>query len=92
VINKQAEIVGIIFDSNMQALPWRYVYDDQLGRSVSVDSRGIVEALRDVYGATALADELTGGPNASAAKHVTVEAHDHQKAKTMKATPATPKK
>ena len=93
VINKQAEIIGIIFDSNMQALPWRYVYDDKLGRSVSVDSRGIIEALRDVYGATALADELSGGgASASAKAGVTTRAVDHQKAKTMSAAPSTPKK
>jgi Peptidase S46 len=60
VVNKAAEIVGIIFDGNIQSLPWRYVYDDAIGRSVGVDSRGICEALRHIYGATRLADELTG--------------------------------
>lgn len=85
VINKQAEIVGIIFDSNMQALPWRYVYDDKLGRSVSVDSRAIIEALRNVYGATALADELTGGSTSAAG--TTTKIKDHQKAKVMSAAP-----
>jgi hypothetical protein len=60
VVNKAAEIVGIIFDGNIQSLPWRYVYDDAIGRSVGVDSRGILEALRRIYGATRLADELTG--------------------------------
>ena len=58
VVNKAAEVVGIIFDGNMQSLPWRYVYDDAIGRAVSVDSRGIIEALRNVYGAGRLADEL----------------------------------
>lgn len=60
VVNAAAEVVGIIFDGNMQSLPWRYVYDDAIGRAVSVDSRGILEALRNVYGATRLADELAG--------------------------------
>lgn len=60
VVNTAAEVVGIIFDGNMQSLPWRYVYDDAIGRAVSVDSRGILEALRNVYGATRLADELAG--------------------------------
>ena len=60
-INKNAEVVGIIFDGNIQSLPWNFVFDDVQGRAISVDSRGIVEALRDVYGATALVEELTGG-------------------------------
>ncbi len=60
VINKNAEIVGIIFDGNLQANPWRFMYDDTQGRAVSVDSRSIIEALRNVYGAGVLADELTG--------------------------------
>jgi hypothetical protein len=59
VVNAAGELVGIIFDGNMQSLPWRYVYDDALGRAVSVDSRGILEAIRHVYGATRVAGELT---------------------------------
>jgi len=60
VINRAGELVGIIFDGNIQSLPWNFVYDDSIGRSIHVDSRGILEALRDIYGASALADELTG--------------------------------
>ena len=59
-VNKKGEVVGIIFDGNIQSLPWNFAYSDAQGRAVSVDSRGIQEALRKVYGATALADELTG--------------------------------
>lgn len=66
VINRAGELVGIIFDGNIQSLPWNFVYDDSIGRSIHVDSRGILEALRDVYGANALADELTGKPYQSA--------------------------
>jgi len=65
VINTAGEVVGIIFDGNMQSLPWIYVYDDTAGRAVSVDSRGILEALRNVYGATRVSDELTGAVAAS---------------------------
>lgn len=59
-VNKKGEVVGIIFDGNIQSLPWNFAYSDVKGRSVSVDARGIQEALRRVYGATALADELLG--------------------------------
>ena len=59
-VNKKGEVVGIIFDGNIQSLPWNFVYSDTQARAVSVDSRGIQEALRKIYGATALADELLG--------------------------------
>ena len=59
-VNKKGEVVGIIFDGNIESLPWNFAFNDVQGRAVSVDSRGIQEALRKVYGATALADELTG--------------------------------
>jgi hypothetical protein len=59
-VNKKGEVVGIIFDGNIESLPWNFAYSDAQGRAVSVDSRGIQEALRKIYGATALADELMG--------------------------------
>jgi hypothetical protein len=66
VINRAGEIVGIIFDGNIQSLPWNFVYDDSVGRSTHVDSRGILEAVRNIYGATSLADELQGKTKRSA--------------------------
>jgi hypothetical protein len=59
-VNKNGEVVGIIFDGDIQSLVWNFFYDDKQGRAVHVDSRGILEALRDIYGANGLADELTG--------------------------------
>jgi hypothetical protein len=59
-VNKAGEVVGIIFDGNMQSLVWNFVYTDVEGRAIHVDSRAIIEALRKIYGALALADELTG--------------------------------
>jgi hypothetical protein len=59
-VNRQGEVVGIIFDGNMGSLPWQFAYSDAQGRAISVDSRGIQEALRKIYNATALADELRG--------------------------------
>ena len=65
-VNRNGEVVGIIFDGNIQSLVWNFAYSDKQGRAVSVDSRGIQEALRTIYGATALADELTATKAAGA--------------------------
>src|SRR5438128_5632774 len=59
-VNKAVEVVGIIFDGNIQSLVWNFVYDDRMGRAIHVGSRGIQEALRNIYGAHALAQELLG--------------------------------
>jgi hypothetical protein len=59
VVNRAGEFVGIIFDGNLQSLPWDYQFDDRQGRAVSVDSRAILEALRKVYTATNVVTELT---------------------------------
>jgi Peptidase S46 len=63
VINRNAEVVGLNFDSNIQKLPNRYVYVDEEegGRAVAVHSMAIIEALRKLYGAEKLADEITSG-------------------------------
>ena len=58
VVNKANEFVGIIFDGNIQSLALDIVYSDKQARAVSVDSAAISEALRKVYDANALADEL----------------------------------
>jgi len=60
VINKAGEVVGIIFDGNIQSLVLDFIYDQTQARAVSVDSRAIMEALRKVYDAGDLADEITG--------------------------------
>jgi hypothetical protein len=65
-VNKKGEVVGIIFDGNIQSLEWNFAFSDAQGRAVSVDSRGIQEALRKIYGAPALADELMGTKAAAA--------------------------
>lgn len=58
VVNKANEFVGIIFDGNLQSLVLDCIYTDKEARAVSVDSAAITEALRKVYDAGALADEL----------------------------------
>jgi hypothetical protein len=60
VVDRDGKLVGLIFDENMEALPLRFLFSEATGRSVWVDARGIVEALRHVYHAGALADELAG--------------------------------
>jgi hypothetical protein len=67
-VSTKGEVVGIVFDGNIQSLVLNYVYEDERARAISVDSRGIMEALRKVYGATALADELMGAKAAAAGK------------------------
>jgi len=61
LVNQAGEIVGVNFDRNMQALPRNFFFEDKVGRNISVDVRGIQEALRHIYGATALANELLAG-------------------------------
>lgn len=58
VVNRQGELVGLIFDGNIQSLTSDYVYSDVQGRAVSVAGPGIKEALRSIYQADALADSL----------------------------------
>ena len=58
VINKAGELVGIIFDGNIQSLVLDYAYSDTTARAVSVHSAAIQESLRKIYNATQLADEL----------------------------------
>jgi hypothetical protein len=62
VVNRNNEVVGLIFDGNIQSLVLDFVYDDRLARAVSVDSRAIVEALRSIYNADGLVKELTERP------------------------------
>ncbi len=57
--NREMELIGLIFDGNIQSLVGNFYYDESVNRAISVDSRGMLEALRDVYGAKAVADELT---------------------------------
>ena len=59
-INQNGELVGLIFDGNIQSLVGDFVYDESVNRAISVDSRGMLEVLRKVFGANGLAAELSG--------------------------------
>jgi hypothetical protein len=60
VINRDAEVVGLIFDGNIQSLIGDFIYSEVQGRAVAVHSSAIPEALRAIYDAGPLADELEG--------------------------------
>ena len=62
VVNRKGEVVGLIFDGNIQSLPNGFLYSEKQARAVSVDSRGIMEALRKLYDAKRVVGELTGSP------------------------------
>ena len=64
-VNAKGEVVGIIFDGNIESLPWNFEYSDKVARAISVDSRGIVEALRNIYGASRVVQELESGHETS---------------------------
>ncbi len=58
VVNRAGEVVGIIFDGNIQSLVLAYAYTDAQARATSVAAPAIRESLRKIYDAEALADEL----------------------------------
>jgi len=60
IVNTKGELVGINFDRNMQGLGRNFYYSEVGMRQIAVDARGIVYALRTIYGANTLADELSG--------------------------------
>ncbi len=60
-INKKAELVGLIFDGNIQSIAGSFDYDESVNRSISVDARGMIEILRKIFNANHIADELLAG-------------------------------
>lgn len=60
VVNREGELVGLIFDGNIESLAGDFVYDGTKNRAVAVHSAGMIEGMRKLYGAGALADELEG--------------------------------
>lgn len=60
VVNSKGEVVGLAFDGNIESNAGSYYFDPKLNRMLSVDARGIVEALAKVFDASHLVKELTG--------------------------------
>jgi hypothetical protein len=61
-VNRKGELVGMVFDANLEALPSTYMYTDEVARAVHVSTQGMVEALRKVYKTAALLKELGVAP------------------------------
>jgi hypothetical protein len=57
-LNTKGEVVGILFDGNLESLPNRFIYTEEQARSIHVAVQGIVEAVRNVYGADRVLEEL----------------------------------
>jgi hypothetical protein len=60
VVNRNGEIVGLIFDGNIESLVGDFVYDSYQNRAVAVHTGGMTEAMKKLYGAQKLVDELLG--------------------------------
>ena len=60
VVNRNGDIVGLVFDGNIESLVGDFVYDGTANRTVAVHTGAMTEALTKLYGAQALVDELLG--------------------------------
>jgi S1-C subfamily serine protease len=61
VFNKNLEVVGLIFDGNIQSLGGEYGFEPSVNRAVSVCSPALLESLDRIYGAKRIVTELRGG-------------------------------
>ena len=66
MFDKERQIVGLIFDGNIQSLGGDYGFDETVNRAVAVHSAALMEALEHVYGARRIVGELRGTAGATA--------------------------
>jgi hypothetical protein len=59
VINKDAEVVGLVFDGNIQSLGGEFGFDPEQNRAVAAAVGALREALTKIYHADRIVDELT---------------------------------
>jgi S1-C subfamily serine protease len=60
-VNKNLEVVGLIFDGNIESLPGDFIFDETSNRSVAVHSSGLLEGLEQIYKAERIVKELRAG-------------------------------
>ncbi|HVQ29057.1 MAG TPA: S46 family peptidase [Vicinamibacteria bacterium] len=60
VLDKEGEVVGLVFDGNIESMAWDYFYTDEQARAVALDSRAVLEGLRHLFDAQELVKELVG--------------------------------
>ena len=60
MVNAKGEVVGLVFDGNIQSLGGDYGFDETVNRTVAVHSAALLEAMEKVYGASRLVTEIKG--------------------------------
>ena len=58
LIDKDAKVIGLIFDGNIFSLGGDYGYDAKQNRAVAVDSHALLEGLQKVYHLNRVVDEI----------------------------------
>ena len=67
-INQKGELIGVLFDGNIESLPLTYLYSEDQARAVHVATQGIVESLKKIYKTPELLHELRADAPISAAR------------------------
>lgn len=61
VLNLNAEVVGLAFDGNIESLPSNFIYTTEANRTISVSAVGMIEAIKNLYKAHSLSEEIING-------------------------------